>query len=94
MSFARPLLLILLLVPLWLLLRSRRGSAITVGDGALPAAAARRAWLPWIPPVLRALALAGWIVAAAGPQLPGGPRTIRRDGIAIVIAIDISTGSR
>ena len=91
MSFARPLLLILLLVPLWLLLRSRRGNAVTVGDGALAAAAARRAWLPWIPPVLRALALAGWIVAAAGPQLPGGPRTIRRDGIAIVIAIDISS---
>lgn len=91
MSFTRPLLLLLILIPLWLLLRGRRGSAVTVGDGALPAAAARRAWLPWIPPVLRALALIGWIVAAAGPQLPGGPRTIRREGIAIVIAIDISS---
>jgi Ca-activated chloride channel homolog len=90
-SFARPLLLILLLVPLWLLWRGRRGSAVTVGDGALPAAAARRAWLPWIPPVLRALALAGWILAVAGPRLPGGPTTIRRDGIAIVIAVDVSS---
>lgn len=91
MSFARPLLLLLLLLPLWLLWRARRGAAVTVGDGALAAAAARRAVLPWIPPVLRALALAAWIGAAAGPRLPGGPSTIRRDGIAIVIAIDISS---
>ena len=91
MSFARPLLLLLLLVPLWLLLRGRRGQAVTVGDGALSAAAARRALWPWIPPLLRALALAAWIVAAAGPRLPGGPTTIRRDGIGIVIAIDISS---
>jgi Ca-activated chloride channel family protein len=32
-----------------------------------------------------------WVVAAAGPRLPGGPTTIRRDGIAIVIAIDVSS---
>ena len=41
--------------------------------------------------MLRALALAAWIIAAAGPQLPGGPTTIRRDGIGIVIAIDVSS---
>jgi Ca-activated chloride channel family protein len=90
-SLARPFLLILLLIPIWLLLRNRKGSAVPVGDAALPAAAARRAWLPWFPPVLRALALAAWIVAAAGPRLPGGPATIRRDGIAIVIAVDVSS---
>jgi len=91
MSFARPLLLLLLLFPLWLLLRGRRGKAITVGDGALSAAAGGRALWPWIPPLLRALALIAWIVAAAGPRLPGGPTTIRRDGIGIVIAIDVSS---
>jgi len=90
-SLARPFLLILLLIPIWLLLRNRKGSAVPVGDAALPAAAARRAWLPWFPPVLLALALAAWIVAAAGPRLPGGPATIRRDGIAIVIAVDVSS---
>ena len=63
MSLAHPLLLILLVIPIWLLLRNRKGSAVPVGDAALPAAAARRAWLPWFPPVLRALALAAWIVA-------------------------------
>ncbi len=91
MNFARPFLLLLLLLPLWLLVRRRRGATVTVGDGALPAAAARRAWLPLVPPTLRALALAGWIGAAAGPQLPGGPMTVRKDGIAIVIAIDVSS---
>ena len=92
MSVARPLLLLLLLLPLWLLLRGRKGRSITVGDGALAAAAARRrAWLPWVPPLLRALALAAWIIAAAGPRLPGGPTTVRRDGIGIVIAIDVSS---
>jgi Ca-activated chloride channel family protein len=91
MSFARPLLLLLLVVPIWLLVRRRRGGAVTVGDGALPGAAAGRAWMPWIPPLLRALALAGWIAAAAGPRLPGGPTTVRRDGIGIVIAIDVSS---
>ena len=91
MSLARPFLLILLLIPIWLLLRNRRGSAVPVGDAALPAAAARRAWLPWFPPLLRALALVAWIIAAAGPRLPGGPATIRRDGIAIVIAVDVSS---
>src|SRR5438552_13657810 len=91
MSFARPLLLLLILLPLWLLLRARKGGAVTVGDGALAAAAAGRAWLPWVPPALRALALTALIAAAAGPRLPGGPTTIRRDGIGIVIAIDISS---
>jgi len=90
-SLARPLLLLLLAIPVWLLIRTRKGAAVTVGDAALAAAAARRSWLPWFPPVLRALALAAWIIAAAGPRLPGGPTTIRRDGIAIVVAIDVSS---
>lgn len=91
MSFARPLLLILLVLPVLLLLLRRRGGAVTVGDGALPGAAAGKSWLTWIPRILRSLALAAWIVAAAGPRLPGGPTTVRRDGIAIVIAIDVSS---
>jgi Ca-activated chloride channel family protein len=91
MSFARPFLLVLLLLPVLLLVLRRRGGAVTVGDGAISAAAAGRSWLTWIPRVLRSLALAGWIVAAAGPRLPGGPTTVRKDGIGIVIAIDVSS---
>ena len=91
MSFARPLLLLLLLLPLWLLFRRRRAPAVTVGDGALAAAAAGRSWVLWSPRVLQALALMAWVAAAAGPRLPGGPTTVRRDGIGIVIAIDVSS---
>jgi Ca-activated chloride channel family protein len=91
MFLARPLLLLLLAIPVWLLVRGSRRSRVVMGDGALPAAAARRAMLPLIPPALRALALTVWIVAAAGPRLPGGPRSVRSDGIGIVIALDVSS---
>lgn len=92
-GFARPLLLVLLALPLWLLVRRRRGPAIPVGDGALAQAAAvgRRRWLVGLPPALRALALGAWIAAAAGPILPGGAKPISREGVAIVIAIDVSS---
>ncbi|HLG06533.1 MAG TPA: VWA domain-containing protein [Gemmatimonadales bacterium] len=91
MSFARPLLLALLLLPLWLLWRARKGAAVTVGDGGIAAAAAGRAWVPWIPPVLRAAALAAFVVAATGPRIAGSGSPIRRDGISIVIALDVSS---
>jgi Ca-activated chloride channel homolog len=91
MTFARPFLLALLLLPVLLLILRRRGPAVAVGDGALAVAAAGRGWLSWIPPMLRSLAMAGWIVAAAGPIFPGGPTNVRKDGIGIVIAIDVSS---
>jgi Ca-activated chloride channel family protein len=37
------------------------------------------------------MALTGWVLAAAGPRLPGGPTTVRKDGIGIVIAVDVSS---
>jgi Ca-activated chloride channel family protein len=90
-SLARPFLLLLLVIPIWLLIRNRKKAAVTVGDAALAAAAARRSLLPWFPPVFRTLAFTAWIIAAAGPRLPGGPVKIRREGIAIVVAIDVSS---
>jgi Ca-activated chloride channel family protein len=93
MNFARPwLLLIALAIPAWLWWRSRRrAAAVLHGDGTLPAAATHRAWIPAIPPSLRALALALLAAAAAGPQF-GRSRTVeRREGIAIMVAIDISS---
>ncbi|MGQ0701778.1 MAG: VWA domain-containing protein [Gemmatimonadales bacterium] len=90
MSVARPVMLVLLLVPLWLLWRARKRSAVTIGDSGLAAAAARRAWLPWIPPGLRALGLAALALAAAGPRLESGG-AIRQEGINIVITVDISS---
>ncbi|MGH7562412.1 MAG: VWA domain-containing protein, partial [Gemmatimonadales bacterium] len=40
---------------------------------------------------LRAVALAAWVLAAAGLRLPGGPTSIRREGISIIIALDVSS---
>jgi Ca-activated chloride channel family protein len=77
--------------PHWLLVRPRRATAIAVGDGSLPAAARGRSWIVAIPPALRALALAAWVIAATGPRLPGGPTSVRREGISIVIALDVSS---
>lgn len=93
MTFARPLLLLLLAaIPLWAWWRRRRRpEAVLHGDGEVPAAAARRSWWPILPPVLRGTVLACWAIAAAGPQL-GGTRVVeRREGIAIMITIDISS---
>jgi Ca-activated chloride channel family protein len=91
MNFARPLLLVLVLVPIWLIWRARTSAAITVGDAGIAAAAAGRSWIPWLPPVLRALGLIALIVAAAGPRFAGSATLLRREGISIVIALDISS---
>lgn len=93
MTLARPwFLLLLLAVPLWLWVRARRHPGLVIhGDGSLPAGAARRSWWPAVPPALRGLALGCWAVAAAGPQLGGNRVVERREGIAIMIAIDVSS---
>jgi Ca-activated chloride channel homolog len=92
-TFARPwLLLLLLLLPLWWMLRRRRAApAARYSDVTLPAQASRRRWWVVLPPVLRGLALAILILAAAGPRIGGDTVEIKQEGIAIVITIDISS---
>jgi Ca-activated chloride channel family protein len=92
-SFARPwLLLLLLLLPVWWMLR-RRGTvpAARYSDVTLPALASRRRWWVVLPPVLRGLAVAALVLAAAGPRVGGDTVEIKQEGIAIVITIDISS---
>jgi Ca-activated chloride channel family protein len=92
-SFARPwLLLLLLLLPVWWMLR-RRGTvpAARYSDVTLPAMARRRRWWVVLPPVLRGLAVAALVLAAAGPRVGGDTVEIKQEGIAIVITIDISS---
>lgn len=93
MTFARPLLLLLLLaIPAWLWWRARRPPpAVRIADGVVARRAARHAWPVKLPPLLRALAYAGLVLAAAGPRFRGDQTTVRRQGIAIVIAIDVSS---
>lgn len=92
MTFARPwLLLLLLALPLWWWRRRRGTPAATYSDVSIPARAARPAWWARLPIVLRSLAAAAWIVAAAGPRLGGDRLELKKEGIAIVIAIDVSS---
>src|SRR4051812_20552052 len=93
MTFARPwLLVLLLLLPLWWMLWRRRAvPAASYSDITLPAAASQRRWWVLLPPVLRGVALAALVLAAAGPRIGGDTVEIKQEGIAIVITIDISS---
>ena len=93
MSFARPWLLpLLLLLPLWWWWEHhRRPSGANYSDVSLLTRLPRPS--PWlrIPYALRGLALACWALAVAGPRRGGSTVEVRKEGIAIVIAIDISS---
>ena len=92
MTFARPLLLLLLvLLPLWYLRRRRTSETVRFSDVSLAAAAAKAPWWSRLPPILRAIALAAFIIGAAGPRSGGDDVEIKQEGISIAIALDISS---
>jgi Ca-activated chloride channel family protein len=95
MSFARPLLLVLLgLVPLWWWLRTRRARRLrgAPSSDVRPAAGpAERLWIARLPVALRSACAAAWIIAAAGPRLGGDRAETRTEGISIVLALDLSS---
>ncbi len=93
MSFARPwLLLLLLILPLWWWRRRReRRTGLSYSDVGLLDLSPVASALVRVPPALRTLAVGVWIGAAAGPRLGGTMVEIRQEGIAIVIAVDISS---
>jgi Ca-activated chloride channel homolog len=94
MTFARPwvLLLVLLALALWWWLRRRRSiPAARYSDVTLPAEASRRRWWVALPPAFRALSLGALGVAAAGPRFGGDTVEVKKEGIAIVVTIDISS---
>jgi Ca-activated chloride channel homolog len=93
MTFARPWLLLLLLsIPLWWWLRRRRSlPAAPYSDISIPAAVSHRRWWVSLPPALRSVTLASLVLAAAGLRVGGEKVETKREGIAIVITIDISS---
>ncbi len=92
MTFARPwVLLLLVALPWWLWQRRRRSRGVTYSSVANLAATGRPEWWIHLPPALRALAIAVWVVGAAGPRIGGNTIEVKQEGIAIVIAIDISS---
>ena len=92
MTFMRPwLLLLLLALPLWWWRRRRIAPGAQYSSVTLAAAIARPAWWVRLPVWLRSLAIGAWIVAAAGPREGGDRVELKKEGIAIVIAMDISS---
>jgi Ca-activated chloride channel homolog len=93
MTFARPWLLLLLLLPLawWWWRRRRRTPATSYSDLRLVRLVRETNWLARTPVLCRALAFSALAVAAAGPRLGGSQVEMKKEGIAIVIAVDISS---
>lgn len=92
-NLGRPLvLLLLLLLPLWWWRRSRTPVAsATVSDTRPFTTPSARRWRLYLPPALRSLAFAALVIAVAGPYREGDRTLVSTDGIAIVIAIDVSS---
>jgi Ca-activated chloride channel family protein len=94
MNFARPLLLLLLAgLPLWWWLRSRAGRpAANYSDvRQLARVGGNRKWVAELPRTLRSLTLVCWIFAAAGPEIDLSETKVTTEGIAIVLAVDVSS---
>ena len=92
MNLARPAVLLLLAPLVWWWWRRRRPApGLLYSDVSLPAALGRAPWWLGLPPILRTASLTCFIVGAAGPQVGGSRIEMKREGIAIAIAIDISS---
>ncbi len=94
MSFARPvLLLVLLMLPLWWWVRARRTRPAAAYSDLDAVSAVRRArrWIGEVPAGLRSVTLGAWIIAVAGPQLGPGVTEVTSEGIAIVLSVDVSS---
>lgn len=96
LNFGHPLVLLLLvLVPLWLWWRRTRQSAQPTIPFSLTGvlAAGPRPKLRWVRtlPYLRAIAVAGFIVAVAQPRSGARSTRVPSEGIDIALAVDISS---
>ena len=94
LEFAAPLaLLLLLLLPVWWLLRrGRQAPAVAFSRAGLLARAGRgNDWVRRLLTTLRTLALVGLVVALARPRTGARAENVTSEGINIVVAFDISS---
>lgn len=96
-EFAQPwfLLALVLVVPaLWW---SRRSSGRVVFSSLRALPAGGHTWrtrIAWLPDVLLACAVASLVIAVAGPRKGDKTSRVRREGIALVLAVDVSGSMR
>jgi len=92
-SFARPWFLLLLLLPVawWWWRRRRQVSGTGYSDLRLVSQLREAEWLARVPLWCRVAAFAAWSLAAAGPRLGGSQVEMKKEGIAIVVCVDISS---
>ena len=94
LEFREPLLLALALLalPAFLLARRDPGRLTFSSLELLPAGARSwRARLAWLPDAMLALALVALVAALAGPRVSERMSRIQREGIAIMMAVDVSS---
>lgn len=95
--FANPwALLLTVLAPLaWWWSHRSSGRVVFSSLRALPVGGQTwRTELAWVPDVLMALAVVAFVVALAGPRRGDRESRVRREGIAIMMAVDISGSMR
>ncbi|MDE0225552.1 MAG: VWA domain-containing protein [Gammaproteobacteria bacterium] len=96
-EFREPLLLLLavLAVPLYLLARRAPGRLVFSSLGILPdQSGGWRRRFAWVPDVMLCLALIALVVALAGPRVGERFSRIHREGIAIMMVVDVSSSMR
>jgi len=97
-SFSRwldPLLLALLAIPAYLIAQRSAGRVVFSSLRALPLGGHTwRTRLAWLPDALIALAVVALAVALSGPRAGDQSARVRRDGIAVMMAVDVSGSMR
>ena len=75
----------------WWRLKQRRPAGRYSDVRPLQAVGRARRWIGELPAVLRTVALSAWIIGAAGLELGSSTTETTREGIAIVLAVDVSS---
>ena len=94
--FAQPyaLLFALLAIPVWWWSHRGAGRVVYSSLRALPIGQSWRTMIAWFPDALLAIAVVMFAIALAGPRVADDKGRIRRDGIAVMMAIDVSGSMR
>ena len=88
------LLFALLALPVWWWSHRGAGRVVYSSLRALPNGATWRTRIAWIPDAMLAGAVVMFAIALAGPRAPDDNARIRREGIAVMMTVDVSGSMR